>query len=178
MVLRRFDGGTLVTAIKIPEQLGYRARKVRRAAMRLGRARGMTLVANQFERNQLTVDNWAPAFRERFGGQALSDDDLALSLAGHPRQEPPGPGWPTQDLARVYEQIASYASPDPDDIQAAREVLELGDLLPPEINELAQQTIRDYVEITPAKRARWQIDERRFDRLTDALAGRGSETAT
>lgn len=161
-----------MTTIVLPDQLGYRARKVRRAAIRLGRARGMTLVADLFDHNELTVDNWAPAFRERFGGATLSDDDLALSLAGRPRQEPPGAGWPAKDLARVYEQIASYVSPDPDDVQAAREVLDLGDLLPPDITELAQQTIRDFVETTPTKRARWQIDDTRFDQLTDALAGR------
>jgi hypothetical protein len=160
-----------MTVVTLPEQLGFRARKVRRAALRHGRARGMTLVADLFDRNELTVDNWAPAFRERFGGATLNDDDLALSLAGRPRQEPPGPGWPTQELARVYEQIRSYASPDPDDVQAAREILELGDLSA-DITELAQQTIHDYVETTPAKRARWPIDEQRFDRLTDALAGR------
>jgi len=164
-----------VTTVALPDQLGYRARKVRRAALRLGRARGMTLVADQFGRGELTVDNWAPAFRERFGGATLSDDDLALSLGGHPRHEPLGPGWPTADLIRAYEHIASLASPDPRDVQAALEVIERPDL-PAAIQEVAQALLTEWRDRTPAARARWQIDEQRFDRLADALAGREAMT--
>jgi hypothetical protein len=159
--------------VSLPEQLGYRARKVRRALIRNGRVRGMTLIGwdqTKVVRDKVVGDmtGWDVEFRNRYpGAGALSEDDLALSLAWGGWHEPPGSAWPSADLRRSYEHIASFASPEPEDMQAARELIELGE--PLRAVELAQEVIREWLEATPMERRRWQINQERLDIMLDAL---------
>lgn len=157
-----------------PRFIGWRAERRRRALLRYGRLRaGYLVLAAQKTRASLgdtreDAPKWIADFRAEYGSDGLSDEDLALSLAYDPlKADHPTDGWPHAGIDRARQELAGLTSPEPDDVQVARELLTHP--LPAPVFMLATDVITQYEDLAPLFRSRRPVDQDRLEQLRERL---------